>query len=396
MLALDAVDGAMETGIDWILLSAGERQSKELMNTVKMHCRAYSLAASEIESNDYWDHGVRYTLLTITLPNGARIMGLPANPDTARGFHGNVGLDEFAFHRNSDLIWGALAPTIARGYRIDIISTPQGMGNRFHLLMTGQNKWSKHVVDIYQAVADGVPINIQELRDAIDDDDIWAQECECKFIDEASAWLTYEMIAACQSDQVGEEILYDDFNPDTYLYNPQGRCFVGMDIGRKKDLSVIDVEEQVGDVFWNRLTLIMPKVPFTAQRDMLWRIVRKFAAERVCIDATGIGAQIAEDSVEQLGSYRAEQVEFTLKVKQDLAVRIRHLFEDKLCRIAVSRKLRDDLHAVKKTTTAAGNVRFDAERTKEGHADRFWSKSLAFMASDSGVVQPEIISLNAA
>jgi phage FluMu gp28-like protein len=205
------------------------------------------------------------------------------------------------------------------------------------------------------------------------------------------------MIAACQNDTVGEEILYDDFNLDTYLFNPApgARCFAGMDIGRKKDLSVIDIEEQVGDVFWNRLTLIMPKVPFSEQRDLLLRVLRKFNCERACIDATGIGAQIAEDTVKNLGTYRAEQVEFTLKVKQDLAVRIRHLFEDKLCRIAVSRKLRDDLHAVKKTTTAAGNVRFDAERTKEGHADRFWAKSLSFMASDAGVVMPEIISLSA-
>jgi phage FluMu gp28-like protein len=395
-VALEAVDDAMETGSDWVLLSAGERQSKELMSKVKMHCEAYALAASEIESSEYWANDVRYTLLTITLPNGARIMGLPANPNTARGFSANVILDEFAFHKDSDRIWGALFPTISRGYKIRIVSTPQGLGNRFHSLFTGDNDWSKHQVDIYQAVADGVPHKVEELKKGIDDEDAWQQEFECKFIDEASAWLTYEMIAACQNDLVGEEILYDDFNPDTYLYNPQGRCFIGMDIGRKKDLSVIDVEEQVGDVFWNRLTLIMPKVPYSTQRDMLWRVVRKFNAERVCIDATGIGAQIAEDSVEQLGSYGAEQVEFTLKVKQDLAVRIRHLFEDKLCRIAVSRKLRDDLHAVKKTTTAAGNVRFDAERTKEGHADRFWAKSLAFMASDSGVVMPEIISLNAA
>lgn len=395
IVSLEAADDAMETGQDWVLLSRGERQSKELMIKAKMHCEAYAIAASDIEQTIYTGKDDEYTLLTITLANGARIMGLPANPDTARGFSANVLLDEFALHKDSDKIWTALFPTISRGYKIRIVSTGQGLGNRFHTLVSGDNKWSKHNVDIYQAVADGVPHNIEELREGIDDEDAWQQEYENKFIDEASAWLTYEMIAACQSDHVGEEILYDDFNPDTYLYNHQGRCFVGMDIGRKKDLSVIDVEEQVGDVFWNRLTLIMPKVPYSTQRDMLWRVVRKFNAERVCIDATGIGAQIAEDSVKQLGTYRAEQVEFTLKVKQDLAVRIRHLFEDKLCRIAVSRKLRDDLHAVKKTTTAAGNVRFDAERTKEGHADRFWAKTLAFMASDSGAVMPEIISLSA-
>ncbi len=30
--------------------------------------------------------------------NGSRIIGLPANADAARGYSGNIVLDEFAFH----------------------------------------------------------------------------------------------------------------------------------------------------------------------------------------------------------------------------------------------------------------------------------------------------------
>ena len=396
IVSLEAVDDTMETGQDWVLLSRGERQSKELMIKVKMHCEAYAIAASDIEQTIYTGKDDQYTLLTITLASGARIMGLPANPDTARGFSANVLLDEFALHKDSDKIWTALFPTISRGYKIRIVSTGQGLGNRFHTLVTGDNKWSKHNVDIYQAVADGVPHNIEELREGIDDEDAWQQEYENKFIDEASAWLTYEMIAACQSNLVQDEILYTDFSAESFSLNPTGRLFAGVDIGRKKDLTIIDIEEQVGDVFWNRLSLVLPKVKFTDQKDLLWSVLRKLKVERVCIDATGIGMQLAEETADAFGTYRAEQVAFTNAVKNDLATRTRRIFEDKLCRTAVSRKLRDDLHAVKKTTTAAGNVRFDAERTKEGHADRFWAKSLAFMASDAGVVMPTLINLSAA
>jgi len=392
-VALEVVDDALETGDDWVLLSAGERQSKELMSKVRMHCQAYAHAASKIDTQDYWVYGIRYTLLTITLPNGARIMGLPANPDTARGFSANVVLDEFAFHKDPDRIWKALFPTVSRGFKIRIISTPAGPGNRFHQLFTGDNEWSKHFVDIYQAVADGVPHNIEELRKALDDEEAWQQEFEGKFIDEASAWLTYEMIAACQSDSIAGEIAYADFDLDAFPFVPTGRVFAGMDIGRKKDLTVIDLEEQLGDVFYNRLTLILPKVKYSEQRETLWSILRRFKAERVCIDSTGIGAQIAEDTVEEFGQHGAEEVAFTLPAKQDLAVRMKRKFEDRLCRVPICRKLRDDLHSVKKTTTAAGNIRFDAERTKDGHADRFWAKSLAFMASDAGADEPQFISL---
>jgi len=399
IVALEVVDDALETGDDWILLSAGERQSKELMQKVKMHCQAYMLAASEIQADRFDSKDTSYTMLTITLPNGARIIGLPANPDTARGFSANVVLDEFAFHKDSDKIWAALYPTISRGFKIRIISTPQGMGNRFHRLCVGDNDWSKHIVDIYQAVADGVPHNIEELRKGIDDPDAWEQEFEVKFIDEASAWLTYEMIAACQIDSIPKEIAYGDTTDewlDKLAASIEGRGFGGLDIARRKDLTVLDIEDQVGDVFWNRATILFPKVRLTLQKEMLWKIMDKIQQlERICIDSTGMGTSLAEDTVDKYGQYRAECVDFTNKVKQDMAVRTRHLFEDRLTRISICQKLRDDLHAVKKTTTAAGNIRFDAERTDLGHADRFWAKSLAYMASDAGTDKPELILLTA-
>lgn len=397
-VALEVVDDAMETGDTWVLLSSGERQSKELMQKVQMHCKAYMIAASDIQAETFDGSGDnKYTMLVITLFNGARIIGLPANPDTARGFSANVVLDEFAFHKDSDAIWKALFPTISRGYKIRIVSTPQGLGNRFHRLFTNDNNWSKHEVDIYQAVADGVPHNIEELKAGLDDPDAWEQEFEIKFIDEASAWLTYLMITACQHDTVPKEIHYGDVTDEVIQQiakSIKGRAFGGFDIARRKDLTVLDIEDLVGDVYWQRSMIVFPKVRLTLQKQMLWRIMDAINMERVCIDASGMGLTIGEDSVDKYGQFRAEGVEFTGKVKQDLAVRTRNIFEDRLCRIAICQKARDDYHAVKKTTTAAGNIRFDAERTDLGHADRFWAKSLAFLASDSGAI-PQVILLGA-
>jgi len=383
-VALEVVDDAVETGEDWVLLSAGERQSKELMQKVSMHCRAYSIAASDIQETFFED--TRYTLLTIYLPSGARIMGLPANPDTARGFSANVVLDEFAFHKDSDAIWKALYPTISRGYKLRIISTPQGKGNRFHSLWTGDNAFSKHFVDIYQAVADGVPHNIEELKAGIDDEDAWNEEYLCLFIDEASTLLSYELIASCQDDTVPAEILYEDFNLDAFEFKPTGPVYQGVDIGRKRDRSIFCNNELLGDIYWNRLTVVLPKVKFRHQQSLLSKMIRKFGVSRSCIDSTGIGAQLAEDTVDEFDPFRVEAVDFTLNVKADLAVRTLRMFQDRRVRIPVSKIWRNDLHGVKKITTAAGNVRFDAERTREGHSDRFWALALSFMASEEGAV----------
>jgi len=386
--ALDSVLTAAETGVNEIMLSAGERQSKELMEKAKLHTEAMSIAASSIEEDFFED--TKSKQLSIVLPNRARIIGLPANPDTARGFTGNVSLDEFAFHRDSDKIWSALFPTISRGFNLRVISTPQGKQNKFYNLCTNEeNGYSKHVVDIYQAVADGAPFNIEELRKGIDDEDAWQQEYEVKFLDEATAFLTYELISACETDGLLLEIDFEKFDISLLNYPITGPVYIGVDIGRKKDLTVIYVIEQLGDVFWTRFIITLKNQKFETQKQLLWQLLEKLKAVRTCVDATGLGMQLAEELVNKFGTYRAEAVTFTLDVKNDLATRTRRICEDRRIRIPISQPLRNDLHSVKKTTTSAGNIRFDAERTKDGHADRFWALALALMASNEGTVKPQ-------
>ncbi|STZ02834.1 terminase large subunit domain-containing protein [Moraxella equi] len=121
---------------------------------------------------------------------------MPANPDTARGFSANVFLDEFAFHADSRTIWKALFPVISAGFKLRVVSTPNGKGNKFYELMTNLNNkaWSRHITDIYTAVAYGLPRDIDELKEGLNDDDAWQQEYELKWLDEASAWLSYDLI----------------------------------------------------------------------------------------------------------------------------------------------------------------------------------------------------------
>jgi len=173
---------------------------------VKKHCRAYNLAVQEIEGEFKGSSGERFTMLDVVLPGGSKITALPANPDTARGFSANVFLDEFAFHQDSRKIWTALFPVISNGWKLRITSTPNGKGNKFYELMTDKKLadiWSRHTVDIHTAVADGLPRDIEQMRAALNDEDAWAQEFELQWLDEASAWLSYELINDVEHDQAG-------------------------------------------------------------------------------------------------------------------------------------------------------------------------------------------------
>ena len=95
----------LRRGRTQIFLSAGERQARELMDKARQHCQALKIGFDYYEK-EFFAH-TRFKQLEIHLPRGVRIIGLPANPQTARGFTGDVFLDEFAMHADDRQIWGA-------------------------------------------------------------------------------------------------------------------------------------------------------------------------------------------------------------------------------------------------------------------------------------------------
>ena len=367
-IAMEAVIESLKAKCTNLILSSSERQSNEVMKKVLSHLRVLRVISEDSIFPE------RETKEEIALPNGSRIISLPANPDTVRGFSGNIFLDEFAFHKDSKDIWRAIYPTITRGYKLRITSTPGGKDNMFYEIWHYGERFSKHRTDIYSAIKEGLRVDIEQLRAGCIDAESWAQEFECRFIDEASAFITYEMLTSCEDDSAGT---------DTFSINPSGEYYLGVDIGRRHDLSVFWLWEKVSDVFWTRLVREMKGSTFREQREFLYSLLEGSPSiRRTCIDATGIGAQLAEEAVERFGN-RVEPVVFTPRVKEDLAFTFRRKFEDRLVRIPRDRAIREDLHSVRKLTTSSGNIRFDSERTEAGHSDRFWAGALGLHAGEA-------------
>jgi phage FluMu gp28-like protein len=355
----------------WVILSRGERQAREAMNEgVKLHLKAMAAGFREFETP--FDANIR--ALEVELPGGSRVTALPANPDTARGFSANVLLDEFAFHKDSRAIWKALFPVISKpGLKLRVISTPNGKGNKFYDLMTGKDDaWSRHITTIHQAVADGLPRDIDELRRGAGDSDLWQQEFELQWLDEASAWLSYELINACEDPLAGL--------PEHYAGGP---CYVGVDIAARNDLFVIWVLEQVGDVMWTREVIVRKRIKFAEQDALLDDVFRRYRVMRACMDQTGMGEKPVEDAQAKHGTHVVEGVLFTGPNKLTMATRGKEAFEDRTMRIpAGDNALRADLHKLKKEVGPTGTPRFVADSDSTGHADRTWSCFLALNASD--------------
>jgi phage FluMu gp28-like protein len=369
----------------WVILSRGERQAKEALDeAIKPITRAYYEIYNVLKRNweppreeegvfrvqgDTRDLDADYKTFELLYPGGSRITAVPASPDTARGFSANVFFDEFAFHANSKKIWSAAFPILSKtGLKARVTSTPNGKGNKFYEIMTGDDPiWSRHTVDIYQAVEGGLERNIDELRRGLNDEDSWAQEYELKFLDDAGVVLPMEWVTACEHPDAGKPELYQG-----------GLCVAGNDIAARGDLWVFWVFEIVGDVLVCRQLTVKRRISFAEQDAIVAEAMNRFRIVRLGVDQTGMGEKPVEDMKRAYGDQLVEGVLFGPAVKLDLANGARRRFEERRIRIpAGDDELRADLTKTKRLIGPSGTARLLTERDAGGHADRFWALCLA-------------------
>ncbi|MCP4590795.1 MAG: hypothetical protein GY842_08620 [bacterium] len=373
----------LERGRNQIFLSAGERQSYELMQKARRHCQALKVAT------DYYDRrkfaGTSFKRLEIILPNKVRIIGLPANPMTARGFTGDVLLDEFAMHADDREIWAAMFPTLLRGQgELDVCSTPKGIKNVFAKLRDNE-MFSHSKVTLPDAIADGLEVDYEQVRRAMGDEQLFRQEFLCEFLDEATAFLTYEMIARCEDPTLA-------YAPDLErLRSHRGDLAVGIDIGRRRDLTVVWIVAVEGDHRITRGILEMHNESFRSQYDRIREVLELPAVRRCCIDAGGLGMQLAESAQEDFGDHRVEACTFSPLLKQELAGRLRLAVEEATIRIPVEESIRNDWHSVERSVSTTGVERYTASRSEGSHADRFWSAALALRAAGTRAGRVEML-----
>lgn len=363
--------------------SADESAAKEYIQYCQDWAKMFN-AAVQVLGEIIIDEKKDIKALSLEFKNGARINALSSNPKGFRSKGGKVILDEFAFHSDQNALWKAAKPCITWGYPLRILSTHNGQNCLYYRFLKkckeGKLNWGFHSTPIQLAVKQGLVDKIydrpttdeereqwiEEERKDCADEVTWQQEYCCCAIDETTAFLSYELINNCCENCLKE------------IEDLGGELYVGMDIGRKKDLSVITVIEKLDSVKYLRKIIELPKMPFREQKLILYAILQLPNVRRGCLDATGIGMQMSEDAQKDFGKYRIEPVMFTGKSKEEMAYQLLTAFEDRNVRIPDDEVLKDDLHSVKRVMTQSNNVRFDVEASEtDGHADRFWSLALA-------------------
>jgi phage FluMu gp28-like protein len=382
--------------------SRDDIQARLFLEDCKAFAGIFQIAAQDL-GLQVIDPERKISAYVLQFANGVRINSMSSNPDAQAGKRGDRVLDEFALHPDPRKLYAIAYPGITWGGQMEFISTHRGSHNLFNELIQeikhkGNPKGiSLHTVTLQDALEQGFLGKLQAklaaaggdderlhmtpaeyfdmVRAGCPDEETFQQEYLCNPQDDDSAFMSYDLLAGCQyKPGVAWEYSLDQL---AACGNP---LFVGVDIGRVHDLTAIWVFEKVGEVFYTRKLIELQNVEFSAQEEQLYPILELPTMRRCCIDASGIGAMLAENAAKRFGSYRVEEIKFTLPVKEELAFPYKAAFEDRTIRIPDDPKLRADHRAIKKVTTSSGNVRFAADRGKNGHADRFWAGALAIHA----------------
>ena len=399
------------------VLSASKAQAVEFVETCAKLCELMGGTARMVANEDFVDAIGRIEAIQsrITFPNGSRIIALPANPRTARGYPGDAVLDEFAHHEDSYAIFAAVFRQVALGNSLEVLSTPNGEQGKFFdiarnlgladgvapdILPVNKDGWSGHWVDVHRAVAEGCPIDIEGMRKGLNDDDTWNQEFCCVFLKSTGSWLTLPLITPCEDAATGAKLIHMDPNSGTVIdlddLKPRGPLSLGIDVGRDHDATCAWLNEKIGDVSWTRGVFWLHGITFPNQYKILDPIAR--ICTRIAIDKTGIGSGLY-DYLNETNAGRLMGINFGgtnddgVKMKIDLAVRIKNRFTNAKMRIPYDTQIRAELQAIKRQSSGGG-VTFDAPRIEvdtavaggakkkvTAHADAFWAIALAELAS---------------
>jgi phage FluMu gp28-like protein len=356
--------------------------------------------------------------LLLEFDNGARLISHSSRPPRGKA-RMNVYLDEFAHVKHDRQIYTAALPVISKGGRLRIGSSPMGASGVFWEVDTQSMRaypgYTRRRTPWWEVEA--FCLNVSEARnmapamltservEMFGNDRIKAiyanmpledfqQEYEAEYVDEVTAWITWEEIKANQDAEllcgIGQ-MRGNDMSRVNAAINQVKQWLQdkkvetvfsgGMDIGRTRNTSELYlVGESTTNTYPLRLALTMDNTEFDDQQSVVANVMANLPVKKLLIDQTGIGRNLAENAAKKFGQ-KVEGVDFTNATKQFWAGNTKMVLQQKKAPIPIDRELAYQIHSIKKLITPSKNVVFDTDRNEKHHADKFWALALAHSAA---------------
>ncbi len=346
--------------------------------------------------------------------NGARLMSLPSRAPRGKA-QMNVALDEFAHVRDDKVIYTAALPMMTKGSRrLRMGSSPMGSSGMFWEVYNEELRrypdygrkmtpwWEVQAFchDVAAAYREAPAMGtaqrvamfgnerIKLIYQNMPDED-FGQEYECLFVDESSAWISWEIIRRNQQQDLryyhiksvdDTARLIEDVLAGIEAGEIEPVLVGGIDIGRTRNLTeFVGLGKSTSGQLPLRMMVSLANVEYDDQQNCFQQIITKLPFSQVLIDKNGIGGQLAENLGRSTGG-KAQGVNFTNASKELWAVEVRVGAERGDVPIPADRELAYQIHSIKKKVTAAKNNVFDTERNEKHHADKFWGWALGIWA----------------
>jgi hypothetical protein len=174
-----------------LLISPTQRQSKELFAKVVLFLR--SLEPAEVLEED--------NRLSCTLANGARIVSLPGDEKTIRGYSGPALIVEDEAARVLDATYAAVRPMLAvSGGRLVLMSTPSGRRGHFFEAWHGPPSEGWEKIELTATECPRISAEFLGQEERVLGPILFRQEYHAAFLDDAMTAFAQDLIAAALTD----------------------------------------------------------------------------------------------------------------------------------------------------------------------------------------------------
>lgn len=358
-----------------LIISTGSRAASEMIRKCVQFAEAVKyLTKGTIDYTNSAD--------SIKFSNGSRILSLPSgNPAALRGFSAQcVLMDEAQYIDHPEDVMAAIAPTLTRDPDAEFImaSTPAGKNSWFYnqyMSAINDPAWYVQKTSIYDAVKEGLKIDIDNLKSLCPDPDVWKQEYEAEFLSEYSSMIDLKELKFISQSEI-----------------PKGQVFFGVDIGSTGDRTAIAICYTSNDKIYVYDIVILKKASYEYQLQILKDLYAKYQPRHGYIDANGIGNPVAEFANKQI-SQAYKSFTWTASNKTPAYEYLRSKIFDRQLIFADHLKnlIETDFQNIDRIINEAGVVKYVAGRNGNGHSDATSALVLALQGiHEKGSTAPNI------
>ncbi|EEX3304649.1 terminase ATPase subunit family protein [Escherichia coli] len=388
--AREALLQALKTGHNQIFLSASKTQAYVF--------RKYIIAFAR-------QVGVELTGDPIVLGNnGAELMFLGTNANTAQSHNGDLYVDEIFWIPNFQKLKRVAGGMSSQEHlRTTYFSTPSSLAHGAYPFWSGEqfnrgrsDKSERVDIDItHAALAKGVACPDGQWRQIVTIEDALAKGCTlfnidtlkrensvdefrnlfmCEFVDDKASVFPFEELQRCMVDSLEKWSDYAPFADRPFGHRP---VWIGYDPSLRGDSAgcvVIAPPVVAGGKFRILERHQWKGMDFAQQAESIRELTQKYTVEYIGIDATGLGQGVFQ----LVRSFypAAREIRYTPEMKTAMVLKAKDTIRRGCLEYDVSATdITQSFMSIRKTMTSSGrSSTYEASRTEEAsHADLAWA-----------------------